>query len=578
MATYLELDFNTFREKLKEVLSNSDTFKDFNYEGSNISIIIELLSYLMEFNTYYQNKIVDNIFFDTASLYNTVHRLANLTGYKPYGYVASYTNLNVTIHGDYSGQQLFIPEYSIFKTDNDLEFITTKNYTISVPNDATESYSFEIGIKEGTHERLTYSGRDLVDYSIFLPLQPYDNDPNIVNNEVSVKLYVNKDLNQEPWTRVQDIFKEISGLQSLENVYTFEYDKYQNYVVRFSFSRSYPQENDIVTLDLIKTNGEDGIAGQNTITKVDEPFVKSEDGSFISLENIEITNNIASRGGSNPETVDEIKLNSKSNFNAQYRCVTKEDFQSYIEARNDVIAAHIWGEKEELEGEQVDPQLYNKTYISIIPDIWNSSTIDTEEVDWDIFGDGENVVTISNPTNFSNSFKYNISQYLETRKLMNSFEIYILPELIYFYFEMGLIMKEAFSFNNVENAIKRKILQYFEPSNRSFNEIIDFREINNYILDTSVTSPYENIDYRSIYGIRSLVFRDIKLVRSSEVGEENASLIYPYGSSSSEKYPRYGYKQFESADHYENILRPIEIGFNHFPKITYNSITINNEG
>ncbi len=578
MTTYLELDFSTFKEKMKEILSNSDTFKDFNYEGSNISIILDLLSYLMEFNTYYQNKIVDNLFFDTASLYNTVHRLANLVGYKPMGYVASYADLTVTVTGDYSGQQLFIPEYTIFKTEDEVEFITTKNYTVTVPLSANSSYSFDIGIKEGTHEQLTYSGRDLVDYSIFLPLEPYDHDSNIVNDEVSIKLYINKDLNQDSWTRIPDIFQEISGLSSLENVYTFEYDKYKNYVVRFSFSRSYPKENDEVTINLIKTNGENGIVGSNTITKVDEPFIKLDDNTFIPLDNISITNQFASRGGANPEVIDDIKTNAKNTFNSQYRCVTKKDFQSYVEARNDIIAAHIWGEKEELEGESVDPQLYNRTYISVIPDIWNTSTISNEEVEWDVYNNGEIKVNINKPTKFSDTFKYDISKYLETRKLMNSFEIYVIPELIYFYFDMGLILKNSFNFNNVQNAIKRKIEQYFRPKNRNFNESIDFRSINNYIKDTSIKSPYEDIDYSSIYGIKSLVFRDIVLVNSKKIGDDDASTIYSFTSSGSEKYPRYDYDQFNYYDRYENVLRPIRLGFNQFPSITYNSIRIINEG
>lgn len=574
MTTYLELDFSTFKEKMKEILGDSDTFKDFNYEGSNISIILDLLSYLMEFNTYYQNKIVDNIFFDTATLYNTVHRLANLVGYKPKGYVSPYTNLTVTVTGNYAGEQLFIPEYSIFKTEDSLEFITTKNYTISVPTSATDSYSFDIGVKEGTHEQLTYTGRDLVDYALFLPIQQYDNDYNIVNDEVSIKLYVDKDQNQEAWTRVPDIFQQISGLSSLENIYTFEYDKYQNYVIYFSFSRSYPTENQEITIDLIRTNGTDGDAGQNTITQFDNDFLFLN-GTAISQDLITITNAVETRGSADPETVDEIKLNAKSEFNTQYRCVTKEDFKSYVEARNDVEAAHIWGEQEELQGEEVDPQLYNKTYISIIPDVWNSSTIETSAVTWNVYdGTTTSNLTVDKPYQFSSTFQYDLSQYLETRKLMNSFEVYVVPELIYFYFRMGLILKTGFNFNNVQNAIKRKIQYYFTANKRDFNEIIDFRDINNYVKDTSIASPYTDIDFSSIYGIKSLNFRDVQIINTSLYGDADQNTIYPYASAF---YPRYTYEAFNE-DYIDNLLRPIELGFNQFPKIEYNNIVIVNEG
>jgi uncharacterized phage protein gp47/JayE len=188
---YIELGFDSFKEALKEVLRNTDTFKDYNYEGSNLSVILELISYFTELNTYYQNKIVENVYEDTASLYNTVHRIAGHKGYIPKGHISAYATLSVTVSGDYSDRQLYIPEYSLFSTEDGTTFVTTHDYTFSVPSSATSVYSFEIGVKEGTHERLSYIGKDMVDYSIILPTVAYDNDQNTVNNEESIKVYVN---------------------------------------------------------------------------------------------------------------------------------------------------------------------------------------------------------------------------------------------------------------------------------------------------------------------------------------------------------------------------------------------------
>jgi hypothetical protein len=110
--SYLEADFNTFKKRLQDLMQNSKTFKDYNYEGANITMLIEMLAYLSELNTYYTNKLAKNMFMDTSDIYETVHSMANERGYKPYGYLAPLLNLTLTINlsGNCNpGDQLYSP-------------------------------------------------------------------------------------------------------------------------------------------------------------------------------------------------------------------------------------------------------------------------------------------------------------------------------------------------------------------------------------------------------------------------------------------------------------------------------------
>lgn len=553
IENYLDIDFNTFIEKQKEILEDSDTFRDYNYEGSNLSVLLQLLAYQMELNTYYQNQIAKNVFHDTANLYNTIHRLSSLIGYNAKGYYAAYTDITITVNGGYSeGDQLYIPKYSIFKTEDGLEFVNTKDYTITMPTSG--EYSFDIGVKEGVHSNLSYTGNDLVEYEIYLPNRQYDHDNNVTNDEKSIRVYVN----DEEWTRLDNFYQSFSELSDENNVYLFSYNKNKNYTVSFSPSRNYPRDIDIISIDLIETNGSEGSVGSNEITVVETDFITNiTTGDDISIDNVELTNTNSSVNAADPETVDQVRDNSRTNINTQFRCVTKNDFKTYLEVRNDVYSANAWGEKE------VNPlgniQEYNNIYLSVIPNEWGSSTITTSTSGWSPV-DGT-TVDISIPSEYSNVYQESLSEYLEPRKGFNLFENWTLPELVYFYFEIGIEIKRNYNLNNVIRDIKNKMLYYFSEENRSFNDTIDFREIESVIKDTSYVSNSDN--FSQVSGIKYFTFRDISLTGK----------IYEYLS---DNYPQYYMEEYEA--YIDNILRPIKLGHNQFPQVTEDSILVYNEG
>ena len=94
---YLSIDFNTYLNRHIEVLRTNNYFKDFNYEGSNVRMLLEWISYFSEINTYYLNQITKNVYDDTAELYENRHRIARLKGYNARGYISSWTDINFQI-------------------------------------------------------------------------------------------------------------------------------------------------------------------------------------------------------------------------------------------------------------------------------------------------------------------------------------------------------------------------------------------------------------------------------------------------------------------------------------------------
>jgi hypothetical protein len=125
----------------------------------------------------------------------------------------------------------------------------------------------------------------------------------------------------------------------------------------------------------------------------------------------------------------------------------------------------------------------------------------------------------------------------------------------------------------VKETVKRKIEYYFSSNNRSFGEVIDFREIQNYILDTSIVS--ETDDFALIKGIYSLVIRDVMVYVN---GVPDPTHIYP--DNIVNDFPHFintGYVGNNDDASY-NILTPIQLGYNQFPRLASDFCIYVNEG
>jgi len=94
---YLDVDYYTILSRMKEQLATSDIFADYNYEGSNISILLELVAYLGELQTFFVNKIAKNVYIQTADQYENVHRIATQSGYEPKGYRSARAILTINL-------------------------------------------------------------------------------------------------------------------------------------------------------------------------------------------------------------------------------------------------------------------------------------------------------------------------------------------------------------------------------------------------------------------------------------------------------------------------------------------------
>jgi len=582
IPSYLEADFLTALTKNTALMKASETFKDYNYHGANITMILELLSYLADFSSFHTNMVAKNIYMDSASVYETVHSLAQQKGYEARGYVSPYVKATIQLVGDFDiDDQITIDPWQMFNTGLETDageqifYTITDEYTHTVSASGTQE--FDIYMRQGVIETLEYTGEDLVDNSIIFPFHNYDHGtyPYYIP---AIKV----EINDEKWQRTSDFYDLLSGLMDLQgdsdDVYMFKYDKYRRYMLQFDSSRNIPKINDDIKITLLRSLGSfGGMQSRGLTTKTVtntstgiikiKNFTKSSE-NFLPVNNIvSFTNEEPSIGGSDPENIEEIKIGARSNIHSQYRNITGKDYRYHLEARSDVIRGLAWGEQEVNPGNILE---YNKTYISVIPQkglnsLFALGTINTTLSTWPWTDDlGQTIsAPIETAVSYVNQFKVDIIKYLEPRKMLNNYEVLVLPNIVYFRFDIGVRVRRIFSYNDVVADVRNKLIYFFDPSNRLFNEEINFMDIHNFILDLSITS--ETDDFKYIAGVDNLVFRDASTFTTFNIGEEQEIFDPPIVYNIRGKFPQYKYAPLQ--DHFDNKLRPILLDYNQFPML-----------
>jgi hypothetical protein len=578
--SYIEADFLAALTKNTTLMKASDTFKDYNYHGANMTMILELLSYLADFSSFHTNMVAKNVFMDSASIYETVHSLAQQKGYEPRGYVSAYVNITVELSGSFRvGDQLYVEPWQTFNTGLETDagdqifYTIVDEYTHTVTSLGLQT--FNIYMRQGTAETLEYTGEDLIDNSIIMPFHNYDHGtfPYYINA-------INVWINDEKWQRTNDFYDLLSGLLDIQgdsdDVYMFKYDKYKRYMLQFNSSRNVPLLNDDIKIMVLNSLGEYG-AIQSYGLSIDSvtrdvnntiSILNSTQNTYVPISNIlTFTNFEPSIGGSSPENIEEIKIGARSNVHSQYRNITGKDYRYHLEARSDVVRGLAWGEQEVNPGNVLE---YNKTYLSVIPQkglttLFAFGTINTEVRTWSWTDDLSQ--TISSPievaVSYVNGFRTDIIKYLEPRKMLNNYEVPVLPNIVYFRFDIGIRVRRTFNYNDVMTDVRNKLIYFFDPSNRMFNEEINFMDIHNFILDLSITSDTD--DFKFISGADNLVLRDTGTYTTFNVGEEQLINEPPVVYNVRGKFPQYKYAELQN--HFDNKLRPILLDYNQFPML-----------
>jgi len=321
--TLTSLDFDTLKNNLITFLKSQTTFKDYNFTGSNMNVLLDVMSYNTFLNAFYLNMVASEMFLDSAQKLDSVISHAKELNYLPRSNRSPVATISFTLNtADNSNNNtitnpLVIPKGTIFSglnanggftyvTNEETSYLSTNTvYTIS-----------NLQIYEGSYVQDTF----VVDYSN--PSQIFTlSNPSI--DTTSLTVTVNENGTNAVYTYAENLF----GLSNTSNVYFLQATANQQYQILFGdnvFGYN-PLNGDIIYAKYRTTFGSDG----NGITSfmIDQDLGAINGG--VGVPSV-ITTVSPSVGGANAETIESIRFNAPRYFQTQGRCVTASDYKSTI--------------------------------------------------------------------------------------------------------------------------------------------------------------------------------------------------------------------------------------------------------
>jgi hypothetical protein len=339
-----ELDFDDIKVSLKNFLKSQPEFLDFNFEGSAISLLIDMLAYNTYQNAYYTSMVGNEMFLDSAQLRESVVSRAKMLNYMPTSARGANTNFTITITPTGSPTSVTVDKNTEWTASVDgqtLKFVTPEAYTLTSDN----NYSGTITVVEGQPLTHRFTVDNLDTQRFILPNENVDTSSIVVD--------VQESATDTSSTRY-NLANDLTQVQANSAVYFLEEESENRYEVYFGDGvlGKAPTNGNIVIINYRSCNG---ILGNDIGTFTDPSTVA---GSSVFTKTV----NANTSGGAAFETVDSIKFNAPKNFEAQNRAVLAEDYKRIIlRETGDIQSISVWG------GEENDPPIYGKVYLAVKP-------------------------------------------------------------------------------------------------------------------------------------------------------------------------------------------------------------------
>ena len=350
-----ELDFDTIKANLKGFLNQQSTFTDYDFDGSGLSILLDILAYNTHYNAYYLNMVANEAFLDTALLRDSAVSHAKTLGYTPYSNRSSVATINFEATSSSSNTgTLTLPAGFSFLSES----IDNKSYNFIVLDDTTvtkanSTYLFEnLSLYEGQYVTYIFNYNESANPKAVFTIPDSSIDTTTISVTVQQSSSNTSTTTYNKVTEVLDVgpTSEVFFLQEERN------GRYQIYFGNDAVGKKLP-DGAVINVNYVVTNGSIANKANNFVATSSISDSLSESLSTFTVSPIS-----AVAGGAERETVDNIKFSAAAQFTSQNRLVSYKDYESYILANYPNISSiSVWG------GEENDPPVYGKVFISMKP-------------------------------------------------------------------------------------------------------------------------------------------------------------------------------------------------------------------
>lgn len=359
LVNFTNLDFDQIKVSIRDHLRANSNFTDYDFEGSNLSTIIDVLAYNTYIASYNANMVSNEVFIDSATLRENVVSLAKNIGYLPKSRTSSKANVSFFVDLSTSTK---IPRYLTLKKGvvcTSPVNIYSESYTFCILDDITVPVTDNVALFENV---TIYEGTYMV--SNFLVDSLNTNQKFILNNaniDASTISITVKDSQQSSVRRPFVLSENIIGINQNSKIYFLQEVEDERYELIFGdgiFGQKLESGN-LIEASYLISSGEaaNRISSFNFIGKITD-----DTNSVLNGEVSLVTTNAISDGGLEKESISSIKKYAPRLYSAYNRAVTSSDYESII--------GKIYPEAESVcayGGEELDPPQYGKVFIAIKP-------------------------------------------------------------------------------------------------------------------------------------------------------------------------------------------------------------------
>ena len=352
---YVNLDFDQIKTSIKDYLRSNTNFTDYDFEGSNLSIIIDALAYNTYTTAYNTNMAANECFLDSATLRENVVSLARNIGYVPRSRRSARAKVSFNVSGLTDTSTLTLNSGVVCNgagENTNYIFCIPEDITVPVTNGFAEFSNIEI------YEGVFVSENFTVDTSLFN--QRYILDNSFIDTS-TIKVKVKSSSTSTSSVTYKQI-DNIVGVTSTSNSYLLQEIEDERYELIFGdnvIGRKL-SNNNYITASYIVTDGKDG-NGASEFSFVGN--ITNQDGAAINASLISlVSTDEKSRDGDEIESISSIKYFAPRIYSSQYRAVTSSDYES--------VLGYIYPNVESVTafgGEEMSPPRFGKVFISVKP-------------------------------------------------------------------------------------------------------------------------------------------------------------------------------------------------------------------
>ena len=339
-----DLNFLGIKQNFKAYLSAQDEFRDYNFEGSGLSVILDILSYNTYYNAFYLNMALNESFLSTAQKRSSIVNLAKSLNYTPRSTTSASISGTMTLTVTGSPTTITVPKYTEFNATLDgvsYTFLTSE--AVVVANNLGV-FSSSVSLKEGTFISRRTTVTSDTDQRFLIP------NKNVDTSTLTVRvLNSSVDSTSRTFVKVDNLVE----LESTDQVYYLEEVEDEQFEIKFGdnvFGIALDIGN-VVVLEFLVSSG----VAANTIRNL------SYADSIAGVSAISFTASDPAAGGDDRETISSIKFNAPKSYEAQNRVVTAEDYKALMLRQSTVDSVVVWG------GEDNDPPTFGQVYIAVKP-------------------------------------------------------------------------------------------------------------------------------------------------------------------------------------------------------------------